>query len=79
MTLNRQLKNYTCLVMSLISGLNIKTVVPRGYVRLLGKLAEFTDAGIPIHYFTGNHDMWTFDYLTKELNVKIYRAPIEAV
>jgi len=55
-----------------------KTVVPRGYVRLLGKLAELSDAGIPIHYFTGNHDMWTFDYLEKELNVKIYRAPIEA-
>ncbi len=55
-----------------------KTVVPRGFVRLLGKLAEFTDSGIPIHYFTGNHDMWTFDYLTKELNVKLYREPIEA-
>ncbi|MBP6650690.1 MAG: UDP-2,3-diacylglucosamine diphosphatase, partial [Bacteroidia bacterium] len=52
-----------------------KTVVPRGYVRLLGKLAELSDAGIPIHYFTGNHDMWTFDYLQKELNVKLYRAP----
>lgn len=55
-----------------------KTVVPRGYVRLLGKLAEISDKGIPIHYFTGNHDMWLFDYLSKELNVKIYRAPIEA-
>ena len=55
-----------------------KTVVPRGFVRLLGKLAEFSDAGIPIHYFTGNHDMWTFDYLSKELNVRIYRKPIEA-
>ena len=54
-----------------------KTVVPRGYVRLLGKIAELSDAGIKIHYFTGNHDMWTFDYLEKELNVKIYRAPIE--
>lgn len=55
-----------------------KTVVPRGHVRLLGKLAEISDRGIPIHYFTGNHDMWTFDYLSKELNVKIYREPIEA-
>lgn len=54
-----------------------KTVVPRGYVRLLGKLAELSDAGIKIHYFTGNHDMWTFDYLEKELNFTIYRAPIE--
>ena len=47
-----------------------KTVVPRGYVRLLGKIAELTDKGIIVHYFTGNHDMWTFDYLSKELNVK---------
>jgi UDP-2,3-diacylglucosamine hydrolase len=55
-----------------------KTVVPRGFVRLLGKLAELSDSGVKIHYFTGNHDMWTFDYLAKELNVKIYRVPIEA-
>ncbi len=54
-----------------------KTVVPRGFVRLLGKLAELSDRGITIHYFTGNHDMWTFDYLVKELNVKLYREPIE--
>lgn len=54
-----------------------KTVVPRGYVRLLGKLAEISDRGIPIHYFTGNHDMWTFDYLVKELNVQLHREPIE--
>lgn len=54
-----------------------KTVVPRGYVRLLGKLAELSDSGIKLHYFTGNHDMWTFDYLEKELNTTIYRAPIE--
>lgn len=55
-----------------------KKAVPRGYVRLLGKLAELTDAGIPVHYFTGNHDMWVFDYLPHELNLKIYREPIEA-
>lgn len=51
-------------------------VVPRGHVRLLGKLAELSDAGIIIHYFTGNHDMWVFDYLPLELDVKIYRKPI---
>ena len=55
-----------------------KTVVPRGFVRLLGKLAEISDRGIPVHYFTGNHDMWTFDYLVKEINVKLYREPVEA-
>ncbi|MFH1005085.1 MAG: UDP-2,3-diacylglucosamine diphosphatase [Bacteroidota bacterium] len=50
--------------------------VPCGYVRLLGKLAELSDAGITLHYFTGNHDMWVFNYLPKELNMKIYRNPI---
>ena len=54
-----------------------KTAVPRGYVRLLGKLAELRDAGIPIFLFTGNHDMWMFDYLQKELDVPIYRKPVQ--
>lgn len=53
-----------------------KTVVPRGYTRLLGKLAGMSDAGIKLHYFTGNHDMWTFDYLQDELNCTIYRKPV---
>ncbi len=53
-----------------------KTVVPKGYVRLLGKLAELTDMGIEIHYFTGNHDMWMFGYFPKELNIQIYRKPV---
>ena len=51
-----------------------KTVVPRGFVRLLGKIAEITDAGIPVHIFTGNHDMWMFDYLPLELNVTLIRT-----
>jgi UDP-2,3-diacylglucosamine hydrolase len=54
-----------------------KTVVPRGHVRLLGKLAELSDKGIKIHYFTGNHDMWTFDYFVKEIGVELHRNPIE--
>lgn len=53
-----------------------KTVVPKGFVRLLGKLAEITDAGIPVHVFRGNHDIWAFDYLEKELNIKLYRNPV---
>ncbi len=53
-----------------------KHVVPRGYVRLLGKLAEMSDRGIPIHWFTGNHDMWIFDYMPSELGVQLHRAPI---
>lgn len=56
-----------------------KTVVPRGHVRLLGKLAALSDKGIKIHYFTGNHDMWTFDYLQKEIGVELHRDPIEKV
>ena len=52
-----------------------KTVVPKGYVRLLGKLAEITDSGIPVHFFLGNHDMWMNGYFEKELNIKVYREP----
>ena len=56
-----------------------RTVVPKGYTRLLGKLAEITDAGIPITYFAGNHDMWIFDYFKKELNINIIRQPITRI
>jgi UDP-2,3-diacylglucosamine hydrolase len=48
-------------------------VVPKGYVRFIGKLAELADSGIKIHYFTGNHDLWIFDYLPKELGIQVYR------
>jgi UDP-2,3-diacylglucosamine hydrolase len=54
-----------------------KNVVPKGYVRILGKLASLTDAGIPIHFFVGNHDMWMRDYFQKELNIKVYNQPQE--
>lgn len=54
-----------------------KTVVPKGFVRFLGKLAELTDSGIEIHYFTGNHDIWTFGYLEKETGVIVHREPME--
>jgi UDP-2,3-diacylglucosamine hydrolase len=49
-----------------------KTVVPRGYTRILGKLAQITDGGIPIHFFVGNHDMWMKDYFKTELNIPVY-------
>lgn len=48
-----------------------KTVVPKGYLRFLGKLAQMADAGIKIYFFKGNHDMWMFDYLQQELNAVI--------
>lgn len=51
------------------------SVVPKGYMRLLGKLAELTDAGIPVHVFVGNHDMWMSGYFEKELNIPVYHEP----
>lgn len=54
-----------------------KRAVPRGFTRLLGKISEITDSGIPVHVFTGNHDMWIFDYLPKECGVILHREPIE--
>jgi UDP-2,3-diacylglucosamine hydrolase len=53
-----------------------REAVPKGYVRILGKLAELSDAGIELHYFTGNHDMWVFDYLPSEIGLTIHRKPI---
>lgn len=53
-----------------------KRVVPKGYTRFLGKIAEITDSGIPVHFFTGNHDVWMFDYFPKELGVSLFREPI---
>jgi UDP-2,3-diacylglucosamine hydrolase len=54
-----------------------KRAVPRGHVRILGKLAEICDSGIPVHFFTGNHDLWTFGYLEEEIGMKVYRDPIQ--
>lgn len=52
-----------------------KTVVPKGFVRFLGKLAELIDAGIEIHFFTGNHDIWTFGYLEHEVGLIVHYQP----
>ncbi|PQJ79928.1 UDP-2,3-diacylglucosamine diphosphatase [Polaribacter porphyrae] len=54
-----------------------KTVVPKGFVRVLGKLAEIKDSGIPIYFFVGNHDLWMTDYFKKELNIPVYHKPQE--
>lgn len=54
-----------------------RRVVPKGYVRLLGKLGELSDMGISIHFFVGNHDMWMKDYFQKELNIPVYFSPTE--
>lgn len=50
-----------------------KTVVPRGFTRTLGKIAEIADSGVEVHFFTGNHDVWVFDYLPTELGVILHR------
>lgn len=52
-----------------------RTVVPKGFVRVLGKLAEISDSGIPIHFFVGNHDLWMRDYFETELQIPTYREP----
>ncbi len=52
-----------------------KLVVPRGFTRFLGALSTITDSGIPVHFFTGNHDMWVSDYLTQECGVIIHTSP----
>ncbi len=54
-----------------------KYTVPKGTVRLLGKIAEFTDSGIPVHFFVGNHDLWMKDYFVKELGVQVHHHSIE--
>lgn len=51
-------------------------VIPKRFVRLLGKLGELRDAGVPIYFFTGNHDMWVFRYFEEELGIPTYRHPI---
>lgn len=54
-----------------------RKVVPKGFVRLLGKLAELSDAGIKLHFFAGNHDMWVRDYFQEELQMEVYLHPQE--
>ncbi len=52
-----------------------KTVVPKGFTRTLGKLAELSDSGISIYYFVGNHDLWMNGYFEEELNIPVYHKP----
>jgi UDP-2,3-diacylglucosamine hydrolase len=54
-----------------------KTVVPRGYIRFLGKLAEMADSGVKLYFFKGNHDMWMFDYFEKELGATVITDELE--
>lgn len=52
-----------------------RKVVPKGFVRILGKLASIADSGVPVHFFTGNHDMWMKNYFQKEMNINVYHEP----
>lgn len=54
-----------------------KTVIPKGFTRTLGKLAEITDSGIPVYFFVGNHDLWMNGYFEDELNIPVYYKPKE--
>lgn len=54
-----------------------KKVAPRGFIRTLGKIAEITDSGIPVHFFTGNHDLWVNDYLPSETGIILHREAFE--
>ncbi len=54
-----------------------KKVVPKGFIRVLGKLAEISDSGIPIYFFVGNHDLWMKDYFQTELNIPVFHEPQE--
>lgn len=56
-----------------------KQAIPKGFIRFQGKLAQLADSGLPIYLFTGNHDMWMFDYFNKELGVEIFREPISLI
>jgi UDP-2,3-diacylglucosamine hydrolase len=54
-----------------------KNVVPKGYTRFMGKLAELRDAGIRIEAFTGNHDLWMRGYFEEEFNIPVHHQPVE--
>lgn len=54
-----------------------KKAIPKGFVRFQGKLAELADEGIKVFLFTGNHDMWMFDYFPEEFNIPVYKKPID--
>src|SRR3569833_1555482 len=53
-----------------------RNVVPKGFTRFLGKLAQLSDAGLHIEAFTGNHDLWMLDYFDKELQIPVHHGPI---
>ena len=53
-----------------------KKVVPRGFTRILGRIADLADSGVEIHFLAGNHDLWAFDYFEEELGITVHRSSI---
>lgn len=53
-----------------------RKAIPKGFVRFQGKLAQLTDRGIPVYFFSGNHDMWMFEYFEKEFNIPVFHDPL---
>jgi len=53
-----------------------KKVVPRGFTRILGRIGDLTDSGVPVHFFPGNHDLWVFDYFQQELGLNVHKEGI---
>jgi UDP-2,3-diacylglucosamine hydrolase len=56
-----------------------RRVVPRGFTRFLGEIARISDSGVKVNFFTGNHDVWVFDYLPVEIGVEVFRQPVTRV
>jgi UDP-2,3-diacylglucosamine hydrolase len=52
-----------------------KLVIPRGFTRFLGTVSSITDSGIAVHFFTGNHDLWAGDYLSRECGMIVHTSP----
>ena len=52
-------------------------VIPKGFVKFIAKVSSLRDRGIPIYFFTGNHDLWMDDYFTQELGIPVFDHPIE--
>lgn len=53
-----------------------KHTIPKGFIRFLGKIAELTDQQLPVYFFTGNHDMWMYDYFENQLNIRVIHEPV---
>lgn len=54
-------------------------VIPKGFIPFISRISQLRDRGIPILFFTGNHDLWMKDYFTQELGIPVYHHPIELV